>query len=208
MSKIPPITQSATGPRSRPNGVNRLNGANASSPSNTASLSRCTSPARADIRITAMENSAGNTSPIAVSSRTSPVRLSNSTSATVASPTMAAPAISSGDRRSATMKNASTMPNKTVWLMASLIMDIRRSIKKRAGNRARGGHDDRDELNLELRGRHGAPASVVRRSRCPGSSRRVPRSVSTQASPDARRARPCAASSASARSTTARPRIA
>ena len=68
-----------------------------------------------------------------MSSRTSPVRLTSSTSATVASPTMAAPAISSGDRRSATMKNASTMPNKTVWLMASLIMDMRRNIKNAPG---------------------------------------------------------------------------
>ena len=127
------MTQSATGPRSTPNGAKRLNGANASSPSSTASLSRWTSPAAAEIRITAMEKRAGNTSPIAVSSRTSPVRLTISTRTTVANPTTAAPPISSGDRRSATTKNASTMPSRTVWLMASLIMDMRRSIRKAPG---------------------------------------------------------------------------
>ena len=127
------MTHSAIGPRSTPNGTKRLNGANASSPSSTASVSRCTSPATADMRITAMENRAGNTNPMAVSSRTRPVRLTTSTSATVTSPTTAAPAMSSGDRRSATMKNASTMPSRTVWLMASLIMDIRRNIKKAPG---------------------------------------------------------------------------
>jgi hypothetical protein len=82
----------------------------------------------------AMLKRAGNTRPMDASSRTSRVRRSSSTSATVATPIPAAPNRSSGDAMSRVTKKTSTMPSSTVWLMASLMSAMRRNTRKVPGS--------------------------------------------------------------------------
>ena len=80
-----------------------------------------------------MLKSAGKTRPMAASSRTSRVRFSTSTSETVSTPVSAAATTSSGDAMFSVTKNASTIPSRMAWLMASLISDIRRSTRNTPG---------------------------------------------------------------------------
>ena len=83
--------------------------------------------------MTAMLNSAGKTRPMAASWRTSLVRSSSSTRLTVSTPTAAAATISSGDSSEPMARKPRTMPSRTVWLMASLIMAMRRRTRKTPG---------------------------------------------------------------------------
>ncbi len=71
--------------------------------------------------------------PMAASSRTSPVRCSDSTSTTVSNPTAAAKKISKGEVVLSTTKKPMTIPSRIEWLMASLIIAIRRSTRKTPG---------------------------------------------------------------------------
>jgi hypothetical protein len=49
-------------------------------------------------------------------------------------PINAAPTSSNGEVRLFVMKNAMTMPSRTVWLMASLIIAMRRRTRKTPGS--------------------------------------------------------------------------
>ncbi len=70
---------------------------------------------------------------MAASSRTSRVRLSNSTRLTVTTPVSVAAITRKGEEISLVTKKASTIPNKIAWLMASLINAIRRNTKNTPG---------------------------------------------------------------------------
>src|SRR5918999_1385668 len=85
------------------------------------------------MRITATLKRRGKTRPIAASSRTRPVRLTSSISDTVARPTAAAPTRRSGEVRSATTKNARTIPRSTVCVIASLTIAMLRRTRKTPG---------------------------------------------------------------------------
>jgi hypothetical protein len=83
--------------------------------------------------MTPMLNNNGKTSPMAASSRTRLVRCSSSTRLTVSTPAPAAPSTSQGDARFRVTKNASTMPSRMAWLIASLISAMRRRTRKTPG---------------------------------------------------------------------------
>ena len=72
--------------------------------------------------------------PMAASSRTNPVRCNDSTSTTVSSPTAAAKKIRNGDVVLCTAKNPITIPSRIEWLIASLIIAMRRSTRKTPGS--------------------------------------------------------------------------
>ena len=109
----------------------------------TASLSRCTSSVRREMRMMAMAKSSGKTRPRAASAFTRPERWMAPVSTTVATPATAAPKISQGELRSASMpgsaastRKASTMPSSTVWLMASVVIESLRNSRNVPGNAA------------------------------------------------------------------------
>jgi hypothetical protein len=52
----------------------------------------------------------------------------------VSTPVAVAPIINQGDDRSPTMKKPITIPNSTVWLMASLTIAVRRKTRKTPGS--------------------------------------------------------------------------
>ena len=81
-----------------------------------------------------MLKSSGKVRPMAESSETRRERWSVSASQTVRSPTDAAPRIRSGEVRLCVARKARTIPSRSVWVIASDIMDIRRNTRKQPGS--------------------------------------------------------------------------
>ena len=89
-------------------------------------MSRWTSEAALEIRITPIEKSAGKTMPMDASSGTNRLRIRVSMSTTVKTPVMAAATSKSGELRSWVTKKAMTMPGRMACEMASDTMAVRR----------------------------------------------------------------------------------
>src|SRR5699024_1307104 len=96
-----------------------LNGAKASSPMSTESASKWTFPAYLVIKMIAILKKSGKTIPIAESLDNNLVCCKVSISQTVKTPTNVALTIKNGEFKSLTTKKAKTIPNQTVWVMAS-----------------------------------------------------------------------------------------
>ena len=137
---------------------------------------------------------AGKTSPMAASSRTGCVRVSNSTRLTVATPVAAAATMSSGDAMFSVAKKASTMPSRMAWLMASLISAMRRNTRNTPGNAQAMATGRRSTGSRSL------PASYVSSTNTSVASGKrrcaseCPAAVSSHRSPASLATHPCAAS--------------